>query len=137
MKTIKTRQDIEYQNHCIRQNQISVAAETASAKCREDIKQVYKVAYVEGANWADSHRAIDPRDLFFSESMPIQRNENGKVSEETKKILRNLPTNMGIIARRKNDNMIHFLDPEINGQNDYVVFDEFTDFEEFKLVYLA
>lgn len=127
----------EYKNYCARKEQISEAAEKASAKCREEIRQVYKVAYEAGACWADNHRSIDPRDLFFSESMPIQRNENGKVSIETKKILRNLPTNMGIIARRKNDNMIHFLDPEINGHNDYVVFDEFTDFEEFKLVYLA
>ena len=95
------------------------------------------MAYIEGANWADSHRAIDPRDLFFSMPMPIQRNEDGSVAEETKNILRNLPTNMGIIARRKNDNMIHFLDPETNGQNDYEVLDEFPDFEEIKLVYMA
>ena len=127
----------EYKNYNARKEQITEAAENASAKCREDIRQVYKVAYIEGANWADSHRAIDPRDLFFSQPVRIQRNPDGKVSEETKEILRNLPTNMGIIARRKNDNMIHFLDPEINSQNDYEVLDEFPDFEEIKLVYMA
>ena len=127
----------EYKNFNARREQINEAAENASAKCREEIRQVYKVAYIEGANWADSHRAIDPRDLFFSMPMPIQRNEDGSVAEETKNILRNLPTNMGIIARRKNDNMIHFLDPETNGQNDYEVLDEFPDFEEIKLVYMA
>lgn len=127
----------EYKNYNARKEQINEAAENASAKCREEIRQVYKVAYVEGANWADSHRAIDPRDLFFSMPMPIQRNEDGSVAEETKNILRNLPTNMGIIARRKNDNMIHFLDPETNSQNDYEVLDEFPDFEEIKLVYMA
>lgn len=127
----------EYKNYNARREQINEAAENASAKCREEIRQVYKVAYIEGANWADSHRAIDPRDLFFSMPMPIQRNEDGSVAEETKNILRNLPTNMGIIARRKNDNMIHFLDPETNSQNDYEVLDEFPDFEEIKLVYMA
>lgn len=127
----------EYKNYNARKEQINEAAENASAKCREEIRQVYKVAYIEGANWADSHRAIDPRDLFFSMPMPIQRNEDGSVAEETKNILRNLPTNMGIIARRKNDNMIHFLDPGTNSQNDYDVLDEFPDFEEIKLVYMA
>jgi hypothetical protein len=127
----------EYKNYNARREQINEAAENASAKCREEIRQVYKVAYIEGANWADSHRVIDPRDLFFSMPMPIQRNEDGSVAEETKNILRNLPTNMGIIARRKNDNMIHFLDPETNSQNDYEVLDEFPDFEEIKLVYMA
>ena len=127
----------EYKNNDARKEQITEAAEKASAKCREEIRQIYKVAYIEGACWADYHRSIDPRDLFFSQPLRIQRNPDGKVSKETKEILRNLPTNMGIIARRKNDNMIHFLDPETNSQNDYEVLDEFPDFEEIKLVYMA
>lgn len=127
----------EYKNHLARKEQISEAAEKASANCREEIRQVYRVAYEEGARWADNHRSIDPRDLFFTMPMPIQREEDGSVTEETKNILRNLPANMGIIARRKNDDMIHFLNPEINGKNNYKALDELTDFEEFKLVYLA
>lgn len=127
----------EYENLCSRREQISEAAANFSVKCREDMKSIIKVAFEEGAKWADSHRNIDPRDYFMSQPLPIQRDDKGKVTEETKEILRNLPTNMGIIARKMNDNMIYFLDPEANNLNDYAVLDEFTDFQEIKVVYLA
>lgn len=129
--------DQEYDNIKIRERQISEAAQERADRCREDIRPIYRTAFQEGAEWADYNRSLDPRDIWFTKAVRIERNEDGRVSDSTRKILMNLPADMGIIARRKNDDIIHFLDPETNGENGYAILDDITDFEEFKAVYIA
>lgn len=129
--------DQEYNNIKARKEQINTEAQKRAERCREDLRQIYVTVFQEGAEWADQHRASDPRDLIFTKPVRIERDADGKVSDTIRKMLANLPTGMGIIARRRNDDMIHFLDPEANGENGYAILDDIPDFEEFKVIYLA
>lgn len=95
-------------------------------KCTSQTKDIYRLAFAEGALWI--------KEKFLPSSIPIKRDNDGKVTQEFLTYLCELPCNIGIIFIEPQNKILHFLDPEQHCANNYAVFDILSEVNEVFIV---
>ena len=110
------------------QKQILNEAKSRSEKCTTQNKDIFRLAFIEGAEWMMQN--------ILSASIEVKRRDDGTLSDEFVEQLCNLPCNVGILFLDPNDRSVHFLDPEIHSARNYDVLNDLDFVKEVFKVYL-
>ena len=111
--------------------EIRMAKEAAAKaeKCTSQNRDVYRLAFMEGAEWIIAELLPTP--------LRVRRNADGKLTEEFREFLCNLPCNQGIMFIEPHDRKLCFLDPEIHGINNFATLDDITEIKDIYLTYIC
>ena len=106
----------------MRQKQIDNQAHLRSETCIQAIREIYCIAFKEGAEWSDKTK----EDFIPQGMMPIiiKRDEDGKVAEELRRYLCDLPVNKCCIIKDEAEQSLHALNHEQNMLNGYEILND-------------
>ena len=106
----------------MRQKQIDNQAQLRSEACIQAIREIYCIAFKEGAEWSDKTK----EDFIPQGMMPIiiKRDEDGKVAEDLKWYLCDLPINKCCILKDEAEQRLHVLNHEQCVLNGYEILND-------------
>lgn len=106
----------------IRQKQIDEQAQIRSEKCIQNVQEIYRIAFRDGAEWADKTK----EDFIPEGMMPItvERNADGTVSKDLIQYLCALPASKSVIAKDDSESTLHYLNHDQHVLNDYAVLND-------------
>lgn len=119
----------------MRHEQIIDQAQKRSEMCTSQSRDIYRIAFKDGAEWADNSRNdFLPKN---TERIQIIRNEDGKMNPEFRDILMSrVNFSNCVIAKVEEDDesYIVLLDPELCMQNDYEILNDFECIKEIIII---
>lgn len=108
----------------MRHEQIIEQAQNRSEMCTSQSRDIYRIAFRDGAEWAD-----ESRDEFLPKetvAFTIRRDEKDKVKKEFKGwLINHVGTNNCCLAKDDNDGKVYLLDPTTCMENDYQILDDY------------
>lgn len=107
----------------MRQQEINEQAQLRSEMCTEQTRDIYRIVFREGAEWADESRySFLPKDIA---TFKVERNEGFKMTEKFREWLMNAASvGKCILAKNDEDGEVLVLDPDICKENDYQILND-------------
>ena len=120
----------------MRHEQIIEQAQKRSEMCTSQSRDIYRIAFRDGAEWADESREeFLPKDTFY---LTIRRDKNYKVEKKFKAWLTNfVGTDKCCLAKDGDDGNVYVLDPDACMENDYQILDDHPSFTHLIILKIA